>query len=253
MGAPGILGKCDEIFRKAAERAAAETHRDVIPGLMVRFCDLAATEYRRSWDEHYLKLREMYIKEHLEHIEKNLAPLCRDLRTLLIKEEIMAPPDHPLDQVGKWVWITIRPEQGVVSLMTFVSDVTKLAAKNLFTEGSWVYEQVGKTAEEAGDGFHVHMLMKVKDYVQVKDILNAVKFISYKCQTQIGEKDKNKKFVWKQKDLDFLQNYMAGDKHNKAKDAAVAIDAMWREANQLKRGEKSATIKTGSVAANSDL
>jgi len=110
MGAPGILGKCDEIFRKAAERAAAETHRDIIPGLMVRFCDLAATEYRRSWDEHYLKLREMYIKEHLEHIEKNLAPLCRDLRTLLIKEEIMAPPDHPLDLVGKWAWITLRPK-----------------------------------------------------------------------------------------------------------------------------------------------
>jgi len=251
MGAPGILGKCDEIFRKACEKAAAETTRDIIPGMMVRFCELAAAEYRRSADEHYLKLREMYIKQHLEHIERNLAPLCRELRTLLIKEEIMAPPDHPLDLVGKWAWITLRPEPGAVPLKTFVSDIAKVAAKNLFTEGSWVYEQVGKTAEEAGEGFHTHMLMRVKDYVQVKDILNALKFISYRCQKQIG--NDNKKFIWKQKDLDFLQNYIAGDKHNQEKEAAVAIDAIWRETNGLKRGEKSATIKSECVAAKSDV
>lgn len=174
----------------------------------------------------YMEYAEGLWKQELIAIKTRLAPKYMELEAVL-KECNIIKKDNSTPIEGRYCMITLRPEEGAVNLHRFIFDVKELAHKNLFNKGEWVFEQSGETEEEAGKGFHAHMLMSVKDYVQVKDILNACKFIKYNCMIQVGRKT-GQKFIRGEKDLNFATNYIRGDKHDASKEIKVNIDKLWR-------------------------
>lgn len=179
----------------------------------------------------YKEWAEKEWKAELEKIKKDIIPKYFELKNLLEEEGVIRKDNDGLE--GKWAMITLRPEPGVCKIHTFINDCSKFFGKALFLEKSYVFEQTGKTIEEAGQGFHCHGIVKCKNYVNVKDITTAYTFIPYNCILQIGSKT-GKKFLHSQKDLEFARNYINGNKFNDEKMKAVEIDKIWRADLKLK-------------------
>lgn len=140
---------------------------------------------------------------------------------------------QPIGLEGKWVFVTLRPEEGATDLRNFINDCYVFVNKGMFLQKEYVFEQTGKTEESAGTGFHCHILANVKSYVNVKDIITAWSFVKYNVIIQIGSKT-GKKFLKDETDLEFCKHYIRGEKHNKDKEPAVAIDKIWRKTMGLK-------------------
>lgn len=133
--------------------------------------------------------------------------------------------------VGKYCLITIRPPHGSC-FTTFRLGVERYVKRPYFLNGEYAFEQCGENEDEIGNGFHVHILARVKEYCQFKELNRDVhKDIQGDFMFQVGS-DK-KKFLRTQTDLEFCQNYIRGDKHDDAKRAAVSWNAEWRAMNAL--------------------
>lgn len=208
-----LLAKTDQLWTMCVKQAIDQKFRMEQIGQEFDYMDHA----NKLWDQQ------------LDRIRNQLAPKYHELEAVLRTANIIKNKDlNSLN--GKHCFITLRPEPGAINLHRFIFDVKKFADKDLFLSGEYVFEQKGYTEEEMGIGFHAHLLMSCKDYVQVKDIINAYKFIKYNCVIQIGDKkDKKKKFLRTEKDLEFVKNYIRGFKHNEEKEKCVIIDKIWRK------------------------
>lgn len=178
------------------------------------------------------EMAEMFWKMEINRLKNNLAPKYFELKQALEDAKIMKSSGTPSNDT--WCLITLRPEDGAVPLHRFIYDVDIFCKKSLFLDGEWVFEQCGENDSESGKGFHAHCLMKCKSYVNVKDIINAYKFIKYNCIIQVGRKDGKTKFIRNDKDLDFTRNYINGDKHDDAKSARCVQDKIWRIEKNIK-------------------
>lgn len=128
--------------------------------------------------------------------------------------------------VGKYCLISLRPAPGAC-FATFRNDVEKFTRRGLFVSGEYAFEQIGTSEDELGNGFHCHILAKVKDYVQFKEInRDAHHDIQGVFTIQVG--DDKYKFLRTKRDLEFCQNYIRGDKHDDSKVAACLLNDMWR-------------------------
>lgn len=146
---------------------------------------------------------------------------------------IRAPPTPQIEGglVGKYCLITIRPPDGTC-FFNFKTEVERYIKRPYFISGEYAFEQCGENAEDVGNGFHVHILACVKDYVQFKELNRDVhKDVSGDFMFQVG--NEKKKFLRTQTDLEFCQHYIRGDKHNDAKRAAISWNAEWRAMNAL--------------------
>jgi len=161
---------------------------------------------------------------------KFIAPFYNDMEDALREVGILKTEDNKLSK--KYAMITLRPEEGICKFHTFKYDCEKFFKKSLFINYELAYEQIGTTVDDTGKGFHCHAIVCVKDYVNVKDIITAYKFIPYNCIIQIGSKS-GTKFIRTERDLSYARNYIRGDKHNKEKEASVAMDKVWRKTVEL--------------------
>lgn len=179
----------------------------------------------------YMEYANLLWKQELDRIKNQLAPKYFELEAVLQTAKIIK--NKNLNSLSsKQCLLSLRPEDNAVNLHKFIYDVNLVAKKSLFLEGEWVFEQCSETKENAGKGFHAHLLMVCKNYVNVKDIVNACNFIKYNCKIQVGDK-KGKKFLHTEKDLDFCRNYIRGEKYNDEKNKRVIIDKIWRKENKI--------------------
>lgn len=219
-----LLAKADQIYSKCVKEAVELSNSGI--GLN----GLSIAEYSNLlWDKEMNRIRQ------------RLAPKYHELREVLTECKILKEKKEN-SLPTKWVLITLRPEDGACHPSKLLLDTEKLANKSLFTQGEWTIEQTGESPNEAGKGFHTHLLMECKSYVNVKDIITACNFIKYNCIIQIGRKT-GVKFLRNQQDLEFCKNYIRGEKHNEEKETACAINLVWRKNNGFEN-LYSRTIKT---------
>jgi hypothetical protein len=135
------------------------------------------------------------------------------------------------DHNNGFCFITINPKKEI-DLNTFRDKIDKFVKRNMFQDYRYVLEQLGATADEAGKGFHAHLLLKRNlDYKPSKIVVNTKN--SFKGITEVDNpailniQTIGEDFA---KDKD---EYMTGVKTGEGKDEKQAIDVLWRKDNNI--------------------
>lgn len=128
-------------------------------------------------------------------------------------------------------FLTINPDTSKVSLQTFLKTIEKAISKKWITYYIYVIEQRGETLEEAGKGYHTHIIFnKGKKHSEViREMSNSFKKM---CDVsnyhlfnlkRIGDEEKNRKI-----------EYITGQKADEEKHLKQSIDKIFREKEKLK-------------------
>ncbi len=130
-----------------------------------------------------------------------------------------------------YVFVTINPNPNT-DFATFRDKVEKFVKRNMFLDYRYVYEQRGAIDEQAGTGFHAHVLLKRNlDYKPSKIIVNTKN--TFKGITDVNNpKILNIQIIGKEFMLD-KNEYITGVKTGEGKDEKQAVDKLWREQNNL--------------------
>lgn len=126
-------------------------------------------------------------------------------------------------------FITINPITGDFDV--FKDKVTRLVKRPFLIDPIYAFEQRGKTMDEIGKGYHIHIISKKKKYTspaelkknifsQFKDILGNVKHIDIRVCPSDWYDDK-------------IQ-YLKGIKWDDDKSASCDLNRVWRENLKLK-------------------
>lgn len=133
---------------------------------------------------------------------------------------------------NRYMFITVNPKESI-KFHDFRKKIEKLVNRQIFTGHMYVYEQRGKSADEAGKGFHCHILAernlnykpsKTKELIQntLKDMVGSVKSPNLL----------NLQFVGNDFIVDKIE-YMTDIKTGEEKDIKQEIDVIWRKDNEL--------------------
>lgn len=138
-------------------------------------------------------------------------------------------------------FITIRPDTTKCNFLDFKSKVEKFLTRKCFIDYTYSFEQKGTSVDTLGEGFHVHIVAKMKQASKgnvLRDTLSSWNdwisnnLIAPNCicvvPTKNGEKLVN----------DYLIEYISDDEH---KAPTKSWDEIWRNNNNLnglyKKGE----------------
>lgn len=130
-----------------------------------------------------------------------------------------------------YCFITINPKPDV-SLDTFKKQVEKAVNRNMFVQVRYVYEQRGTNMDEAGKGFHTHILAKRNLSYKPNKVAANLK------NTFKGVVDVNNPSLLNIQHIgaDFAKDkdeYIDGVKTGEGKDLKQEIDVEWRKSNGL--------------------
>ena len=142
------------------------------------------------------------------------------------KKELVAKEHNNL-----YCFITINPKKEI-DLGTFREKIEKFVNRNMFQGYKYVLEQRGATEQEAGKGFHAHILLKRNlDYKPSKvsgNTKNSFKGITNVDNPQILNIQHIGEEFAKDKD-----EYIDGVKTGEGKDEKQIIDKFWRKQHNL--------------------
>jgi len=134
---------------------------------------------------------------------------------------------HEIQSNCKYIWITVCPNEKIVSLPMFVAKMTKMMSKKWITNYLYVYEQRGENLAELGKGFHFHLILekpKNKAYTHIlRELANSVDAVTDSSNPQwynvraISEEEKDRKIT-----------YTTGRKADQSKWLKQDMDIIWR-------------------------
>lgn len=138
------------------------------------------------------------------------------------------------DKPTSGYFITIRPDCTKSDFVDFQRKIEQFVARKCFIEGAYSFEQTGKTVAELGQGWHCHIVAKMKQRSKgevLRDVLN-----SFKEWIDDGRIASNCIEVLLTKNPEVLVNnylveYVSDDGH---KVATKDMDSLWRESINLK-------------------
>ncbi len=188
----------------------------------------------------YQKAYDSFVQRKLSSIltmEYNLGKLGPDMKRVKEYEDRLKAENKEQvaeDHNNRYMFITINPKESV-NFGDFRKKLEKLIHRQIFTNHMYVYEQRGKNTDEAGKGFHAHILVernlsykpsKTKELIQntMKDVVGSVKSPALL----------NLQFVGKDFILDKVE-YMKADKTGEGKDLKQEIDLVWRSQMELEQ------------------
>lgn len=160
---------------------------------------------------------------------KQMSPICD-----LLFEERQALKLLQAKKYGTlWLWLTISPKKTII-FEDFKKKIEKTANSKMFKDFYYVFEQRGKTNEEAGQGFHAHMLlMRNLDYKQSKVLYNLKQ--SYEKYSNVNDRNIFN-FHWLHEEyFGDKVNYITGqNKDGEDKKEKQLIDVIFRQNYFLK-------------------
>lgn len=143
-------------------------------------------------------------------------------------------PESFAKKYTKFKFITINPDTSKCSFNTFKYEIEYTLLNFLFkgaTKVSYVFEQRGKTKDNMGDGFHLHMLIDYENGVW--DKTNFIRDVYRKVSKCVGSKEAiDVKYV---DDIDGVLKYMKGNKKDGFKEDACKINTLWRKQENLEK------------------
>ncbi|AXH79108.1 MAG: putative replication initiation protein [Circular genetic element sp.] len=130
-----------------------------------------------------------------------------------------------------WLWLTINPKPEI-SFRDFQKSIEKVANRRMFQEYLYVYEQRSTTLNEAGKGFHAHLLLRrdIK-YKQCKVISNLKNSFKNICDTN-NHMIFNYHWLPEEYRAD-KKEYILGTKTEDGKDEKQIIDKLWRKLPEI--------------------
>jgi len=144
-----------------------------------------------------------------------------------------------------WYLITINPDKSKWSLNSFVNYIKELICSKYFLRAEYVFEQKGIDMLTIGDNYHCHIVCESKYYSA-----ELLRFLNKNSNAMIQIGKPGRKYLKFESDIEFAKNYIRGDKHNKDKEPAVAMDAIWREKEKIDaiyEKEETGLIKSGVI------
>ncbi len=145
-----------------------------------------------------------------------------------------------------FLFITVNPKPEI-PFDDFKKKMEKLVNRNIFTDGLYVYEQRGSTKEDAGKGFHCHMLCtRNLNYKPTK----VVSCIKNTCKSLCNVKDSrvlNIQIIGEEFAKDKRQYILGHNKNGEGKSVKQDIDEYWRKKNNLNSYYKDAQTDEDSL------
>ncbi len=138
-----------------------------------------------------------------------------------------------------FLFITVNPKPEI-TFEEFMKKMEKLINRNIFTNGLYVYEQRGSTEEDAGKGFHCHLLCERNLNYKPTKVVSCIKNT---CKSLCNVKDKrllNIQLIGEEFAQDKRQYIMGHNKTGEGKSVKQNIDTYWRKKNNLKEYYKDA-------------
>ena len=128
---------------------------------------------------------------------------------------------------NQFCFITVSPKESV-SLEEFKKAIEKCVTRNMFKSYLYVYEQMGKTTDELGKGFHAHVLVKRNlNYKPSKIAINLKN--TFKSITNVNNPQVlNIQHIGE----DFAKHkieYMTSINTGEGNDVKQEVDVVWRE------------------------
>lgn len=195
-------------------------------------------ELRIERHDNYKKALQAFTQKKLGvllNMEYNLGKLGSEMKRVKEYEDKLKAESK--EQVAeqhnnRYMFITVNPKESV-KFNDFRKKIEKLVNRQIFTGHMYVYEQRGKSADEAGKGFHCHILVernlsykpsKTKELIQntLKDMVGSTKSPNLLNLQFVGN--------------DFITDkieYMTDIKTGEDKDLKQEIDVIWRKSNEL--------------------
>ncbi len=132
-----------------------------------------------------------------------------------------------------WIWMTVRPKDGS-NFSNFQTVVDGLVHRKHVAEYLYVFEQVGESLKDLGNGFHFHLLLlttpdRPKPSELAKNFKNTFKNI---CNIKTGACH-----IITKCPSEFVQDkidYMLGKKDGIGKDIKQVADRLWRKSLKIK-------------------
>lgn len=184
------------------------------------------------------EMKDLYkrkIRQLLEQ-EYNLDQLggkLKDIRGAIVENKESRSKLNARQNNNAYLWITINPKPSI-AFPDFQKKITKLVNRSMFDACEYVFEQRGTSIEEAGKGFHAHVLatrnMKYKPSKCISNVKNT-------CKTLVGNVNNNAQLNIQIIGEDFAadkREYMTGVKTGEGKDLKQIIDKSWREHMEIK-------------------
>ena len=132
-----------------------------------------------------------------------------------------------------WLFITVNPKPAVPFSM-FKKKIEKLVKRNMFESAIYAYEQRGSIPDEAGKGFHVHILARRN--LSYKPF-NCKKNTKNTCKSLVGDVNNNSQLNIQIIGDDFAVDkkayFMDMNKTGEGKPQKQLIDKIWRKKMQL--------------------
>lgn len=138
-----------------------------------------------------------------------------------------------------FLFITVNPKPKI-PFEDFKKKMEKLANRNIFNNALYVYEQRGSTEEEAGKGFHCHMLCERNLNYKPTKVVSCIKNT---CKSLCNVKDKrvlNIQLIGEEFMNDKRQYILGHNKTGEGKSVKQNIDEYWRKKNNLNNHYKDA-------------
>lgn len=169
----------------------------------------------------------------LEYQTDSLGDQWKDIRqheeSLKEKKRTKAAAQHN----NLFLFVTINPKP-TVTLEELKTACEKLVNRQMFSAYALAFEQRASAPEEAGKGFHVHILMRrnlnYKPCRIKKNMCNTIKNI---CNVQ-DSRVFNVQFIGEDFALDKMK-YIKGGKTGDGKDLKMDIDDIFRKNNNLEK------------------
>lgn len=167
---------------------------------------------------YYNHFNKLIMEEDIEEI----LPLFRE-----IKRDINNSQDN-----SNYIFLNVNPSPNI-SLLYFQQVIEKSLKKKFIKSYLYVLEQRGENEEEAGKGFHTHMIIEkeeTKQYTQA--IKEFARSFSKVCDTTNFHLFNGSKI--KENDISKRRNYILGKKSDENKHLKQQMDIIWRNNNYLK-------------------
>ncbi len=188
--------------------------------------------YLKELDD--LKSRKMKkILEQQFQLE-TLGEFYKGMKNIIKKNDASLKEKLAKEHNNGWLFITVNPKPDI-KFDKFKTKIEKLVKRNMFVHCLYAYEQRGAIADEAGKGFHVHILARRN--LSYKPF-NCKKNTKNTCKSLVGDVNNNSQLNIQTIGDDFAEdkrNYFMGmNKTGEGKDKKQLVDKIWRKKLDLK-------------------
>lgn len=164
---------------------------------------------------------------------ETLGEMYKGMKHIIKKNDASLKEKLAKEHNNGWLFITINPKPAV-PFSKFKVKVEKLVNRNMFSSAIYAYEQRGSTQDEAGKGFHVHILARRN--LAYKPF-NCKKNTKNTCKSLVGDVNNHSQLNIQVIGDDFAvdkKNYFMGmNKTGEGKDLKQQVDKIWRKKMHL--------------------